>query len=182
MKPLKKIIKTTSEHPEKIILWTFLVVLVTMSSYLIIRWHTKDPPQGLILPAKPLPGALVLVDFSDLLWEESSYRKSFLRDPFSRLPLFLDPTMCPPIIDVTLDPAILITTKPLPRLIKVMIIGEKRIIFIRIGRNVHRVTGGENINGWIVLSIGEESVALYNKKRGEELILAFRKQKIDKLD
>ncbi len=43
-----------------------------------------------------------------------------------------------------------------------------------IGRETHRVTGGESINGWKVLNVREDGVTLYNEKRGQRLTLFIK--------
>ena len=177
----KKIIKVASAHPEKVVLWFFLFILVAMSLYLIVRWHAKEPPGDLTPAARPLLDAPVLVDFSGLMMEEGSYLQGFPRDPFFHLPLAPDPDHDPvpdpdpdPDPDQEPEPTIIIR-EPLPQLTEVIIVGDRRVVFIRIGREIHRVTGGEEINGWTVLNVGEESVALRHEKRGEELVLLFRR-------
>ncbi len=166
---LKEIIKKIGNNPEKIVLWFFLFILVAMSSYLIVRWHAKEVP-GVAVPVvaeKPLE-APVLIDFSGLIKGEGYFRERFLgniRDPFSHQPLVPRPG-----IDPRPDP-IPIIEPPRPRLTGMVTIGERRVAFIRIGRETHQVTGGENINGWKVLNIGENSVTLYNEKKRQELTL-----------
>lgn len=183
MKHLKKIIKAISTHPEKAILWLFLTILLAMSLYLTVRWYEKEPLEKLIPTATQIQEAPVLVDFGGLLWEKGSYRKSFQRNPFSHLPLVpeeveLVENDVEPVendVDEVEQEPVPIVKEPLPRVEEVMIIRDMPKVLIRIGRKTYWVRGGETINGWEVLNVEEKSIALYNEKRGEKLILVLRK-------
>ncbi|MBT9131746.1 MAG: hypothetical protein DDT32_00802 [Syntrophomonadaceae bacterium] len=177
---LKKIIKIIGNNPEKVILWFFILILVAMSSYLVIKWRAKEAPDDVAPVVRRPLEAPVLVDFGGLIKREGYYRERFPRDPFSHQPLVPDPVEDPvedpalvpdPVEDPAEDPII---RKPRPRLTRMMTIGGRRVAFIRIGRETHQVTGGESINGWKVLNIREDGATLYNEKRGQRLTLFIK--------